>query len=132
MPWIVRNIRWIMIVSGVLTSTMVYAAFAPQAALQSTFGESLSGPVSEVVVRNWAALITMGGLMLFYGAFNPEVRGLVLTFTGAGKVIFIALVLSQGGKFLGHQAGVAVAIDSVMVLLFVWYLVSFRALKARG
>jgi hypothetical protein len=132
MPWIVRNIRWIMIVSGCLTSTMVYAAFAPQAALQSTFGESLSGPVSEVVVRNWAALITMGGLMLFYGAFNSEVRGLVLTFTGAGKVIFIALVLSQGGRFLGYQAGVAVAIDSVMALLFLWYLVSFRALKTRG
>jgi len=35
MTWIVANIRWIMIVSGVLTATMVYAAVAPQAALRS-------------------------------------------------------------------------------------------------
>ena len=41
MPWIVANIHRLMIVSGVLTLTMVYAAIAPEAALRSTFGESL-------------------------------------------------------------------------------------------
>ena len=35
MNWIVGNIKWIMLVSGALTSTMVYAAVAPQAALRS-------------------------------------------------------------------------------------------------
>ena len=38
------SIKWIMIVSGVLTCTMVYAVIAPQAMLQSTFGETLGGP----------------------------------------------------------------------------------------
>ena len=32
MTWIVANIRWIMILAGVLTSTMFYAAIAPEAA----------------------------------------------------------------------------------------------------
>jgi hypothetical protein len=41
-----------MIVSGVLTITMAYAALAPEAALRSTFGESVSGPVADTVVRN--------------------------------------------------------------------------------
>jgi hypothetical protein len=50
--WIVVNIHRIMIVSGVLTMTMVYAALAPEAALRSTFGESVSAPVADVVVRN--------------------------------------------------------------------------------
>jgi hypothetical protein len=45
--WIVVNIHWIMILSGVLTMTMVYAALAPDAALRSTFGESVSGPVAD-------------------------------------------------------------------------------------
>jgi len=40
MTWIVANIKWIMIVSGVLTATMIYAAIAPEAALRSTFGET--------------------------------------------------------------------------------------------
>ena len=49
----VVNIHRIMIVSGLLTMTMIYAALAPEAALRSTFGESVSGPVADIVVRNW-------------------------------------------------------------------------------
>lgn len=46
-------------IERVLTCTMLYAAIAPQAALRSTFGESLDGPVAEIVVRNWGALIAV-------------------------------------------------------------------------
>src|SRR6266545_2140013 len=56
MTRIIANIRWIMIVSGVLTATMIYAAIATEAALQSTFGETLDGPLARIVVRNWGAL----------------------------------------------------------------------------
>ena len=126
MNWIVGPIKWIMVVSGLLTMTMVYAAFAPEAALQSTFGESLSGPLARVVVRNWGALIALVGGMLIYGAFRPPVRPLVLVVAGASKVVFIALVLSEGGRYLSQQAGLAIAIDSVMVLLFAWYLLALR------
>jgi hypothetical protein len=34
MMWIAGNIRWIMILAGVLTSTMLYAVVAPEAALR--------------------------------------------------------------------------------------------------
>jgi hypothetical protein len=54
MKAIASNIRWIMIVSGVLTFTMIYAAVAPQAALMSTFGEMMDGPLAQIIVRNWA------------------------------------------------------------------------------
>ena len=50
MTWVAANIRWIMLVAGALTCTMIYAAIAPQAALRSTFGEALEGPVAEIVV----------------------------------------------------------------------------------
>ena len=126
MRWIVAGIKWIMLVSGVLTFTMIYAAIAPQAALASTFGETLEGPVAEIVVRNWGALIALVGAMLIYGAFNPPSRPLVLTVAGLSKLVFIGLVLAQGDRFLGHQAGVAVVIDSVMVLLFAAYLAGAR------
>ena len=125
--WIVRRIRWIMLVSGVLTATMLQAALAPDAALQSTFGETVSGPVARLVVRNWGVLIALVGGMLIYGAFNPPQRALVLVVAGVSKVTFIALVLSEGGRYLSNQAGVAVAIDSVMVIVFGWYLVAARA-----
>ena len=125
MNWIVRNMKWIMIVSGLLTCTMIYAAIAPEAALQSTFGDSLNGPVAEIVVRNWGALITMIGIMLIYGAYNPQFRGLILTVAGLGKIIFIALVFAYGTQYLG-KARVPVVIDSIMVLLFCSYLIKVR------
>ena len=117
-----RSIKWIMLVSGVLTCTMIYAAIAPQAMLQSTFGESLQGPLAELVVRHWGALIFLVGVMLIYGAFNPAVRPLVLFVAAASKLIFIVLVTMNGGRYLQTQAGVSIAVDSVMVLLFFAYL----------
>ena len=125
--WIVHYMRWIMLVSGVLTATMVQAAITPNAALQSNFGETVSGPLAHLVVRNWGALIALVGGMLIYGAFNPLQRPLVLIVAGASKVIFIALVLSEGTRYLSYQASVAVAVDSVMVILFVWYLIATRS-----
>ena len=130
MNLVAANIKWIMLVSGALTCTMVYAAIAPQAALHSTFGETLEGPLAEVIVRNWSVLITLMGAMLIYGAFNPHVRSLVLTVAGASKLVFIALVLSHGGRYLGHQAGIAVAVDLVWVVLFAWYLLGTRTAQA--
>lgn len=131
MPWIVANIQRIMIVSGVLTLTMVYAAIAPEAALRSTFGESVTGPVADVVVRNWGALIALMGAMLIWGARKPTVRPFALTVAGASKAIFIVLVLSHGGRFLGHQAGIAIGVDLVWVVLFAWYLLTVRRLETQ-
>jgi hypothetical protein len=122
MQWIVPAMKWIMLVSGLLTATMIYAAIDPQGALQSTFGETLHPGVATIIVRNWAVLIALVGGMLIYGAFKPVVRPLVLVVAGFSKAVFIALVLSQGRQYLSHQAGVAVAVDSVMIVLFAWYL----------
>jgi hypothetical protein len=53
MAWTIANIRWIMVVPGVLTTTMLQAAIALEGALRSTFAESLSVPLADIVVRNW-------------------------------------------------------------------------------
>ena len=123
MNWIVANMKWVMLVSGALTFAMIYAAIAPQTALRSTFGESLDGPLAEIIVRNWGALVALVGAMLIYGAFNPASRPLVLTVAGVSKLVFIGLVLNYGKQFLGQQVGVAIGIDLVMVVLFVVYLI---------
>jgi hypothetical protein len=123
---ITANIRWIMLVSGVLTMTMLYAAIAPTAALTSTFGGALQGPLAEIVVRNWGAQIVLVGAMLLYGAYHPAVRPLVLTVAALGKAIFIGLVLAYGRQYVGGQAGLVIAIDLVMVVLFAGYLMSVR------
>ena len=103
MNFIIAKIKWIMLVSGVLTCTMFYAAIAPQAALRGTFGETLQGPLAEIVVRNWGVLITLVGAMLIYGAYHAAVRPLVLTVAGLSKLVFIVLVLAQGSRYLGSR-----------------------------
>jgi hypothetical protein len=123
---IIRHIKPLMLVSGVLTTTMVYAAIAPAAALQSSFGESLSGPLAELIVRNWGVLIALVGVMLIHGAFNQSTRRMALVAAGVSKVAFISLVLSNGWRYLGYGAGTAVAVDSLMVILFIAYLVGTR------
>ena len=130
MNLILKHFKWIMIVSGALTCTMIYAAIAPQDAVRSTFGDTIQGPTAEIIVRNWGVLITLVGVMLIYGAFNAAVRPVALMVAGVSKLVFIALVLSHGSRYLSHQAGVAVAIDAVWVLAFAWYPLATRAHSA--
>ena len=122
MPQIVKYIKWILLISGALTFSMIYAVISPQAALQATFGETIDGPIVQIVVRNWGALIALVGAMLMYSAFNPTSRRLVITIAIASKLTFIALILSFGSQYLQHQAGVAVAIDAITIALFVAFL----------
>lgn len=125
-----RSIKWVMLVSGLLTCTMFYAAIAPEASLRSTFGQSIDGPVAQIVVRNWGVLIGLMGLLLIYGAFHEPARRIALLVAGASKVAFIGLVLFFGLQFLQFQAGASVAVDSIMVVLFATYLIATRGRSA--
>ena len=126
MNLIVANIKWIMLVSGLLTCTLFYAAIAPQVALRSMFGESLDGQLAEIIVRNWGALLTLVGALQVYGAFNSISRLLIVIVSSISKLVFVTLVLVYGRSFLGYQAGTAITIDLIIVILFVCYLISDR------
>ena len=121
MNWIVGHIKWIMLVSGAITCTMLYAAIAPSAALELMFGDSLEGPLAEIIVRNWAALITIVGAMLVYGAYSPSSRGLVLSVACVSKAIYVGLMLSIGTQYLAKM-GISIAFDSILVVVFCAYL----------
>jgi hypothetical protein len=126
MPWLAKQMKWLMLVSGALTCTMIYAAIAPQAALRSNFGSTLDGPAAEIVVRNWGVLIALIGLMLIYGAFVESARRLVLSVAVLSKATFIALVLTFGRELLAYQVGTAVLVDSFWVVVFGIYLVGTK------
>lgn len=89
---ITKNIKWIMLISGVLTCTMFYAVVAPEAAMMFTFGASISDPIAETIVRSWGALITGVGALLIYGAFKPMQRSFILVVTGISKIVFIGCI----------------------------------------
>jgi len=121
MHGIVRRMKGILLLAGALTCTMIYAAIAPQAALQASFGATLTGPLAEIVVRSWGALIALTGGMLLYAAFHVESRPLVLVVASASKAVFIALLLAYGRPFF-PQAALPLVVDGILVVLFVLYL----------
>jgi hypothetical protein len=124
----VSTFKWVMVVAGVLTCTMFYAAVDPIASQRSNFGEALEGPLAEILVRNWGVLVGLVGLLLVYGAFSEANRRLALVVASASKLAFITLVLVYGQEFLQYQVGTALIVDSVMILLFAAYLVAtFKA-----
>jgi hypothetical protein len=125
-----RSIKWVMLVSGLLTCTMFYAVIAPDAMLRSNFGQTIDGPVAQIVVRNWGALIGLMGLLLIYGAYQVSARRVALLIAGTSKVVFIALVLSLEQEFLQFQVGVSAVVDTVMIVLFATYLLTTRGQAA--
>ena len=52
---------------------------------------------------------------------------MALTVAGASKVVFVALVLSHGTQFLGFQAGIAVAVDALWIVIFAIYLLGSKS-----
>lgn len=127
MKFFVANFKWVMVLSGLLTCTMLLGLVSPQSLMMSNFGMSMEGPLAEIIIRNWSALIGLIGLMLLYGAFVPAVRRYSLVIAGTSKIVFILLVLSWGKPYLEFGAGTAIIADSFMVVLYAVYLFFTRS-----
>jgi hypothetical protein len=118
MKFIQAKVKPIMFITGLLTCTMAYAIFFPQAALTSMFGESLSdGALAQIVVRSWGALITLMGAMLIYGAFRPNQRPLILTVAGLSKLIYVTLLIVYGSAY-SPLILTPIVVDSIAIILF--------------
>ncbi|WP_411746447.1 hypothetical protein [Reinekea sp.] len=119
---IFTNIKWIMVVAGVLTCSMIFAVLAPQAVLISMFGETLTEPLAEVVVRSWGFLIFLMGALLIYGAFRPAYRNLSLVIVSLSKIAFISIILIFGVQYI-EKTAVTLILDSILISLFALYLI---------
>jgi len=122
---IITNIKWIMVTAGLLTCSMLFAVFAPQTALISMFGETLTEPLAQVVVRSWGFLIFLMGVLLIYGAFKPVYRNLCLVIVSLSKVAFIAILLIFGDQYIKSSA-VSLILDSILITLFTYYLIKVK------
>ena len=123
---IITKIKWIMIIAGLLTCSMIFAVFAPQAALISMFGDAITEPLGEVIVRSWGFLIFLMGVLLIYGAFKPVYRNLSLVIVGISKIAFISLILIFGEQYI-EKSAVTIIFDSILIALFAFYLIKAKS-----
>jgi hypothetical protein len=56
MIWIVTSMKWIMLVSGLLTCTMLYATVAPQAPPRPHRGRAEQSDVHRAHTGSWSAI----------------------------------------------------------------------------
>ena len=125
MTFITTHIKWIMLITGLVTCSMFQTFLFPENGLNMLFGSSIDGPIAEIVVRNWGALIGIVGLLLVFGAFKPHSRPLILVLSIVSKITFIGLILIYGNDYL-ETAGSAIVFDSIAILLFLIYLIHNR------
>ena len=124
---IITKIKWIMVIAGLLTCSMIFAVFAPQAALISMFGAAITEPLGEVIVRSWGFLIFLMGVLLIYGAFKPVYRNLSLVIVGISKIAFISLILIFGEQYI-EKSAVTIIFDSILIALFAFYLIKVKSI----
>jgi hypothetical protein len=122
MTWLIDNIHIVLIVSGLLTITMLQFAIAPTRSLKSTYGETLEGPLVDLVVRGWGFLIALIGAMLLWAAFHPETRTLAVGAAVASKLFYVGALLAHRKRFLKGFAAVTAGVDVVMVVLLAAWL----------
>ena len=53
MSWIVTNMEWVLIVCGVLTTTMLFPMLAPRRAFSFMFGEAADGPLKKFMKKQY-------------------------------------------------------------------------------
>ena len=121
MIWLIDNIHIVLIVSGLLTATMLQFAITPAQSLKSTYGETLEGPLVDLVVRGWGFLIALVGAMLLWAAFHPETRTLAVGVAIASKLFYIGALVAHRDRFLKGFAAVTAGVDVIMVgLMAAW------------
>lgn len=115
-----------MVIAGLITCTMIFTVFAPQATLISMFGESLTEPLAQVVVRSWGFLIFLMGVLLIYGGLKPIYRNLCLIIVSLSKIAFILIILIFGVQYIENSA-VTLILDSILITLFAFYLIKMKS-----
>jgi hypothetical protein len=123
MNFIIKYFKWVMLVFGALTFTMLYGLIAPQAALESMFGTSFDGVLETIVVRSWSALVGLMGAALIYGAYSEKNRIFSISIVAFSKVIFVSLMLLYGQEFVG-KAGMEIVMDCIFIILSGFYLIA--------
>ncbi len=118
------NIQWVLLICGLMTLSMIQGLFAPRFTMRAYFGEAPDSPATDALMRSWSALVALSGLFLIYAGYTPDVRTAAVAVVGAGKLVFVLLLLSQPRRFFRGQAVTAILLDSLMVLVFTAYLVA--------
>jgi hypothetical protein len=126
MTWIVAKIKWIMLLAGLVSCAAIWGAFEPRDAQDYMFDKALKGALADVIVRDWAVMLTLVGAMLIYGAFQVQHRIPVLIIACVSKLTFMGLMLWYGKKYIEEHMTWAMVAEGAMVAVFITFMIGMR------
>lgn len=120
---IVQYIDTILLVIGLMTSSLILQAFAPQFALSAFFGKHVNDPYTLFLARSAGIPIAMIGMLLVWASFDEIVRTPIVVAAVIGKGLFFATIFSNW-QVTGKGYALTVVVDGLSILLLLAYLVS--------
>ncbi len=120
---IADNIEMILYVTGTLTAGAAILSIAPRFLLRTLTGTDIEDRNALLMIRHWAWLVGITGVLLVYAGTAPAVREAVMTAAIASKAVFALLVFSRAGDPFGRPLLPVGLFDLVCVVLYAWYFI---------
>jgi len=120
MEWNYVNIM--LYVTGIFTTSVIVFFFAPELAMERLLKISLKDVFSVFLVRHWALLIGLFGLLIICSAHNPEIRNAVLIAASIEKAGLVLLILKNFNREFTRGLRGVMLVDATCVALYVLYL----------
>jgi hypothetical protein len=119
-----RVLKAILLIAGLITSSMLLITIAPNVlfplffGLEIDFGSEIGTPLLEFVVRSWSFLIFLIGAALIFAVFDARFRLPICLLAGISKLFFAGLIISYRDLVLSGFMSTLI-IDAIFGLLLI-------------
>lgn len=120
---IANHIETILYVTGAITAGAAVLSIAPRLLLRTLSGVDIEDPNALMMIRHWAWLVGITGVLLVYAGTAPAVREAVMTAAIASKAVFALLVISRAGTPFGRALLPVAVFDVICAVLYSWYFI---------
>jgi hypothetical protein len=118
------HIDLILVVLGVITTSMILQAIAPKYVLSMFFKKEITDPYALFLARSSGIPIAIIGMLMIWASFDETLRIPVVVAAVVGKALFL-LTIASNWKVTGPPYFLTIAIDSISVVLLLLYLLGF-------
>ncbi|WP_017222165.1 hypothetical protein [Moritella dasanensis] len=111
----------VLLLSGLITSSLIIQVVAPRYALKAFYGLTVDSELALFLARAGGLPIATIGSLMIWASFNDAIQLPIIIAALISKTLFITLIVLNW-KVTGKGYALTIAIDSIVVLLLSLYL----------
>lgn len=115
------HIDLILLISGILTSSLIMQAIAPSYALKAFYGKVADSELSLFLARAGGLPIAAIGALMIWASFDDVIRFPIIIIALISKVLFLTLI-AMNWKVTGKGYALTITVDTISVLLLSMFL----------